>query len=169
MGKVTIAPVGQSTQVKLEQAEVELLNNYPVEIVERVIEKTIFLEAPAPQIIEQIVENKYDDTELRNEIKEIALKASDSMLSIRSDIARDQNDLEDQLCAKIDEQQENIKRLIEECELKHVMKINELTDKVNEIDQRKVTEIIRIKPQTPKGLLYLSLFTLIIALMGLFT
>lgn len=171
MGKIKIGRVDEGM---LELAESFAQN----ELVEPSIEQESFIKETVtvikemPTIIKEEVHHHHKEEfnaaplfeRLEHNKQELVRQIDGLQHLVRSDVFIRIESLDSQI-EILKEKQNEARALIQELDVK----LQKHEERIHEVEQRKVTDIIRIKPETPKGLYYLAIFTFIIALIGLFT
>lgn len=172
MGKIKIGRVDEEMQETLEFTEPFVQDEWVEPSIEQeaYIKETIIKEIPT--IIKEEIHHHHKEEfdaaplfeKLEQDKKDIVKQLDAVQHLIRSDAFIKIESLAAQI-EILKEKQNEARVLIQELDVK----LQKHEERIHEVEQRKVTDIIRIKPETPKGLYYLAIFTFIIALTGLFT
>lgn len=166
MGRITIEPSNNISVISpAVQAEQVLLDT-----------PELFTEDVSPkQIIEvhkiEIRENPFDESELKSEINN--LKHLTQYISLDLDSKAHKKDLQEIVESLRTDKVTNMANLsgvrvnIENNYIELLAKLSELEKQINIVDNKKVTEIIRLKPHVPKMVSILLIINLILTLIAL--
>lgn len=174
MGKIKIGRVDEEMQQALEFTEPFVQDEWVEPSIEQesFIKETVTVIKEVPTVIKEEIHHhhkeEFDAAPLFEKLEQDKQDIVKQLDAVQHLIRSDAFIKIESLTAQIEilkERQSEARALIQDLDVK----LQKHEERIHEVEQRKVTDIIRIKPETPKGLYYLAIFTFIIALTGLFT